>query len=76
MPYRDELAHYLLQEGIYTTLRYHPLHLNPLYCQMDKHLPNCDILNEEALSLPLHPRLTDDEMQLIVDRVKGFYAKR
>jgi aminotransferase len=76
VPRRDDLAHYLLQEGIYTTLRYHPLHLNPLYGQMDKRLPNSELLNEDALSLPLHPRLTDDEVQVIVNKVATFYLKR
>ena len=39
VPRRDELAHHLLEKGIYTTLRYHPLHLNALYGQMDRRLP-------------------------------------
>ena len=33
IPKRDELAHYLLEKEIYTTLRYHPLHMNTLYGQ-------------------------------------------
>jgi aminotransferase len=45
VPKRDELAHFLLDQGVYTTLRYHPLHLNPLYGQMDIRLPNCEQLN-------------------------------
>jgi aminotransferase len=73
LPKRDELAHYLLEQGIYTTLRYHPLHLNPVYWQISKHLPNTERLNEEALSIPIHPRLTDTEVQYIVDKIKQFY---
>jgi aminotransferase len=72
VPNRDDLAHHLLKRGIYTTLRYHPLHLNPLYGQTDVRLPNCEQLNETALSLPLHPRLTDDDVTLIVDEVRRF----
>jgi aminotransferase len=72
---RDEFAHYLLDKGIYTTLRYHPLHLNPIYGQMDQRLPNCERLNEEALCLPLHPRLTDDDVETIVAAVRSFGAR-
>lgn len=72
VPKRDELARFLLDNQVYTTLRYHPLHLNRLYGQTDIHLPNCELLNEEALSIPLHPRLTDDEVGQIVDLFRSF----
>ena len=75
VPRRDELAHYLLAEQIYTTLRYHPLHLNPLYGQMNVSLPNTEILNQDALSIPIHPRLTDEEVEKIISRIKYFYEK-
>ncbi|MFZ2360450.1 MAG: DegT/DnrJ/EryC1/StrS family aminotransferase [Anaerolineae bacterium] len=74
VPKRNELAHYLLAQGIYTTLRYHPLHLNPLYGQNGKRLANCEELNEDALSIPIHPRLTDSEMQFVIEQIKSFYA--
>ncbi len=67
---RDRLARFLLGNGVYTTLRYHPLHMNPIYKQTDLRLPNCEELNEDCLSLPLHPRLTDDEVEKIIDLVK------
>ena len=75
VPKRDELAHYLLSEQIYTTLRYHPLHLNPLYGQMDAKLLHSEQLNQDALSIPIHPRLTDDEVKKIIIKIKYFYAK-
>jgi dTDP-4-amino-4,6-dideoxygalactose transaminase len=71
---RDELAKYLLDNGIYTTLRYHPLHLNPLY-QSDKVLPNSERLNEISLSLPIHPNLTMDQAEFVVQKIKDFYEK-
>lgn len=70
--HRDELANYLLGAGIYTTLRYHPLHLNPLYGQTHVSLPNCELLNKTALNIPLHPRLTDDEVELIAKEIISF----
>lgn len=72
-PRRDDLAHYLLKEQIYTTLRYHPLHMNPLYGQMDVRLANSEVLNADALSIPIHPRLTDDEVGLVIEKIASFY---
>jgi dTDP-4-amino-4,6-dideoxygalactose transaminase len=71
---RDALAHYLLENGIYTTLRYHPLHLNKLYGQCDIRLPNSEKLNEDALSIPLHPRLTQSDVSMVVDAIKKFLS--
>lgn len=75
VPMRDELAHYLLDNDVYTTLRYHPLHMNPLYKQMDIRLKNSETLNEDCLSIPLHPRLTSDDVNKIVDLIKYFGRK-
>jgi len=73
VPKRDELAYYLLSEKIYTTLRYHPLHLNPLYRQMDVRLPYSEQLNEDALSIPLHPRMSDEDVEKVIDKIKSLY---
>lgn len=72
VPKRDELAHFLLENEVYTTLRYHPLHMNPLYGQTHVRLPHCEMLNEDALSIPLHPRLSDDDVNRIVGLLKQF----
>jgi len=72
-PRRDELAHHLLKEQIYTTLRYHPLHLNALYGQMDVRLANSEQLNADALSIPIHPRLSDNEVSLVIEKITAFY---
>lgn len=68
---RDKLATYLFDNGIYTTLRFHPLHLNPIYKSSAK-LPNSELLSETALSLPLHPNLSDSDVGYIVEMVKKF----
>ena len=69
--HRDRFAHDLYDHGIYTTLRYHPLHLNPIYKSTAK-LPITEQLNEEALSLPLHPRLSEADLKRIIRAVKRF----
>jgi aminotransferase len=70
---RDALAHYLLDNDVYTTLRYHPLHLCGLYGQTNIRLVNCETLNEDCLSIPIHPRLSSEEVNKIVDLIKAFY---
>ena len=71
---RDELAHFLLTKDIYTTLRYHPLHLNPLYGQTNVTLENSEILNSDALSIPIHPRVTDTELDHIIYSINSFLS--
>lgn len=71
---RDGLAKFLLDKGIYTTLRYHPLHLNPLYKQERNDLANSQLLNRDALSIPLHPRLSSSDVLFIIDSIRGFYS--
>ncbi len=70
---RDKFAKYLYDAGIYTTLRYHPLHLNAIYASKAK-LPNCERLNDEALSLPLHPGLSVDDVSKIIATVRAWKA--
>ena len=72
VPMRDKLANYLLENGIYTTLRYHPLHLNMIYQQTDKVLKNSEILNKTALNIPLHPRLNEQEISKVLNCIKSF----
>lgn len=68
---RDKFAKDLYAGGIYTTLRYHPLHLNPVY-QSTAKLPVCEQLNEEALSIPIHPRLSDADVNKIVSTIQKY----
>ena len=70
VPERDRLAHRLLDQGIYSTLRFHPLHLNALY-RSDAVLPGAEELNRTGLNIPLHPRLSDDEVGFVIDSILG-----
>jgi aminotransferase len=69
--HRDELARYLYENGIYTTLRYHPLHLNPIYGSTAR-LAVCEQLNQEGLNLPLHPNLSPSDVDKVVTTVRDF----
>lgn len=68
---RDEFARYLYENGIYTTLRFHPLHMNSIYKSRAK-LPNCEELNETALNIPLHPGLSDSDVTYVIEKIKEF----
>ncbi len=67
---RDGMAKALYDQGIYTTLRYHPLHLYPIYGAQAK-LPLSEQLNEEGLNLPLHPNLSAGQVDQVVAAVRG-----
>jgi dTDP-4-amino-4,6-dideoxygalactose transaminase len=66
---RNQIAKKLFEQGIYTTLRYHPLHLNKIY-KSEYSLKNSEKLNEEGLNIPLHQNLSDIEVNYIVDNLK------
>ncbi len=68
---RDALAQTLMRRGIYTTLRYQPLHLYPIY-GCTRPLATSDLLAEQGLNLPLHPRVSDDDLGRVIDAIKGF----
>lgn len=70
---RNQLAKYLLDEKIYTTLRYHPLHMNKIY-NSNAVLKNSEQLNKEGLNIPLHPNLTDADIDFIIDRIRQFQS--
>jgi len=68
---RDNLARYLLENGIYTTLRYYPIHMMNLF-RTSQYLPITIHLNEQGLNLPLHPRITKNDLDKIIDTIKRF----
>lgn len=68
---RDELANELRSRGIYTTFRYQPLHLTDYY-RTKYRLVDSERLNEEGLNLPLHPRLSDADVEEVVVAVRSF----
>jgi perosamine synthetase len=70
---RDDLAASLKQKGIMTGIHYPiPIHKQPLYRDLgyDVHLPVSERAATEVLSLPVHPRLNDQDLKNIVDSLK------
>ena len=71
---RDELAGFLRENGIYTTYRYFPLHRVPYY-GVGGSFPGADYAADNTLCLLMHQSLTEDEVQLVIDKIKEFGAK-
>lgn len=70
-PQRDELAHYLREQGIYTTFRYYPLHWA---YDTDDDFPNAETAAHRTLLLPLHQGLSDDQVSYICEKVREFFG--
>jgi len=68
---RDELARYLFDRDVYSTFRYHPLHLVEFYGHQGS-LPNAEWAAAHTLCLPIHQNLTEGEQSLIIDLIKEF----
>lgn len=63
----------LRADGIQAHVHYIPVHLQPYYRQFGFGpglFPNAETHYQRALTLPLHPALTDDEQTRIISRLK------
>jgi dTDP-4-amino-4,6-dideoxygalactose transaminase len=72
---RDELAATLNKASIGTGLYYPiPIHKQPIYKELgyDDKLPECEKAAGEALSLPIHPGVSKDELKIIIDCIKNW----
>lgn len=70
-PRRDELAKFLRSQQIYTTFRYYPLHR---VFKTGDDLPNTDYAADNTLLLPLHCNLRDEDVEMVCEKVREFYA--
>lgn len=75
LDYRTKLMSYLKENGIQTTFHYLPLHSSDYY--RDKHdgreLANCDRFGDCLVRLPLFYELTDEEVELIIEKIVSFH---
>jgi len=74
---RDELFNYLNDKGIQCIIHFPiPVHLQRAYEHLgykEGAFPVVEKLAKEILSLPLHPNLTPEEIDYIIDTTKKFY---
>jgi perosamine synthetase len=78
---RDNLKAWLDQAGVETGIHYPaPIHLQPIYKKMYGYIggefPNSETLSKGALSIPMHPSLTTDEVKHVSESIHEFYARK
>lgn len=72
---RDMLRESLSRNGIFSTLHYFPVHLQPYYTSLGfkkGDFPNSEEYGDTALSIPIHPGLSDQEINKIINHLKDF----
>jgi len=73
---RDGLKNYLAEKGVMTKVYFFPVHLKGFYRERSGfrggELPITEELSKQVLTLPMYASLTTDEMNFIVNNVKGF----
>ena len=75
---RDGLAQFLRKNDVYTTFRYYPLHWVDFYKDMvgeNFTLKNTESAALNTLCIPIHPGLTDDDIEYIVNLIKEYENK-
>jgi dTDP-4-amino-4,6-dideoxygalactose transaminase len=76
-PDRDQLREYLHDHGIQTGLHYEtPAHRHEaISARVDTpSLPVTEELVENIVSLPMHPRITEEEINEVCTRIEEFFA--
>jgi len=70
---RDELSKYLKEKGIDNSIFYpSPLHLIPHLSRLgyqEYHFPVAEKASQEVLSIPIHPLLTEKDIDYIIDTI-------
>jgi dTDP-4-amino-4,6-dideoxygalactose transaminase len=72
---RDKLRDFLSENNIETGIHYYPNHLLTYYGKGKIKLPVTEDLYGRLLTLPLHPELSDNDIDYIADRIRDFYKK-
>jgi UDP-2-acetamido-2-deoxy-ribo-hexuluronate aminotransferase len=71
VPNRDDVGAYLKENGIPTAIHYPvPLNLQPVFSKyITAHVPVAEKAAKHVISLPMHPYLTEEEQDLIVNNL-------
>jgi UDP-4-amino-4,6-dideoxy-N-acetyl-beta-L-altrosamine transaminase len=71
---RNLMYNKLKDKGIFTNVHYIPIHLQPYYRKMfgfkKGDFPDAEEYYREALTLPLYPEMTDEDVEYIVQEIK------
>ena len=76
---RNEFINELKSRGIGTSVHFIPLHLHPYYAQTygwrRGELPNAEDSYSRAISLPIFPDMTEEQMERVIAAVKQIVAR-
>lgn len=72
---RDKMIEHLNANGIGASVHYKPINQYPIFAN-SYGTPTTNRVWEEMITLPLHPKLTEDDIKRIVDTVNNFYANK
>lgn len=74
---RDALMKHLEKNGIMTKIYFSPIHLTRLYKEKFSYkkgdLPTTEKISDHTLTLPMHARLTKEDMDSIVKEIENFF---
>jgi len=77
---RDNLESHLKNKGITTKVYFYPVHLTRFYRRefgyQEGGLPITEKISEQALTLPLYPALTKEEIDYIFEMISIFFRKQ
>lgn len=72
---QTELAMHLRTAGIGTTIHFKPNHLHSAFAGCTTKLPATEQLFNEILTLPFYVDLSDEDVELVVNKVREFFFK-
>ena len=72
---RNQFIELLRKENIGISVHFIPLHLHPYYRDTfgyrPEDFPNASTVFERIISLPIYPRLTEEDVERVIDTVRG-----
>ena len=73
---REALQQHLLKNRVMTKIYFSPIHLEPFYRNLyhlnKGALPVTEFISERVLTLPMHPKLTEEDVDYIVGSIENF----
>ncbi len=73
---RDKLFEFLSTNGIEVNVHYMPVHLQPYYRNLgfsEGDFPFAEVYGETAISLPIHPSLSEQDTSYIIEMIKNYF---
>jgi len=77
---RKKVMQHLMKKHIGTQVHYIPVHTQPYYQHKLGHrlgdFPNAEKYYERALSIPLYPKMTDEQVEYVIENILGLKHAR